>query len=50
MKLTHQFSPHYRSVHTENKMIHWFEENNLINIEVIRSRETGGIGILCEKA
>ena len=50
MKLTHQFSLQYRSVHTGNEVIHWFEENSLINIEVIINQETGGVGILGKKA
>ena len=49
-KLFDHLSPKYRSVHTENEVIHWFEENNLINIEVIINQETGGVGILGEKA
>ena len=49
-KLFDHLSPKYRSVHTENEVIHWFKENNLINIEVIISQVTGGVGILGEKA
>ena len=48
-KLFDHLSPKYRSVHSENEVLKWFGENSLINIEVIISQETGGIGILGEK-
>ena len=48
-KLFDHLSPQYRSVHSENEVLKWFEEDSLINIEVIISQKTGGVGILGEK-
>ena len=48
-KLFDHLSPKYRTVHTENEVLRWFEINKLINVEVIIRQKTGGIGILGEK-
>jgi len=49
-KLFDHLSPKYCSVHTGNEVIHWIEENSLINIEVIINQGPGRVGILGKKA